>query len=55
MCHLVTHYDLLDLEPTYIEGVQPGDDLQTLFGDYDRLRRWWPFFWGAFASTSDLE
>jgi predicted transcriptional regulator len=55
MCHLITHYDLPDLETTYIEGVRPGDDIEALFDEYDRLRRWWPFLWGAFASSDELD
>ena len=55
MCHLITHYDLPDLETTYIEGVRPGDDIEALFDEHDRLRRWWPFIWGAFADSDELE
>jgi hypothetical protein len=55
MCHLITHYDLPDLETTYIEGVRPGDDIEALFDEYDPLRRWWPFLWGAFASSDELD
>jgi hypothetical protein len=55
MCHLTTHYDLPDLETTYIEGIRPGDDIKALFDEHDRLRRWWPFLWGAFADPGELE
>ncbi|MDL0133440.1 plasmid replication protein RepH [Halobacterium salinarum] len=55
MCHLITHYDLPDLETAYLEGIQPGDDIKALFDDHDRLRRWRPFLWGAFADSDKLE
>ena len=55
MCHLITHYDLPDLKTAYIEGIRPGDDIKTLFDDHDRLKRWWPFLWGAFADSDELK
>lgn len=55
MCHLITHYNLPELETAYFDGIQPGDDIRAIVTDHDRLRRWWPFLWGAFADSDDLE
>jgi hypothetical protein len=55
MCHLITHYDLPHLKTAYIEGIRPGDDIKSLFDDHDRLKRWWPFLWGAFADSDELK
>ena len=55
MCHLTTHYELPKLKDAYLDGIDPGDDISDLFSDHNRLRRWWPFIWAAFADSDELK
>ena len=58
LCHLITHYDLPELEDVYMSGlcpISPDDDIQALFTRHDRLSRWWAFLWGAYADESELK
>ena len=55
MCHLSTYYDQPALEEAYLEGIQPEDDIEAIFKQHPRLRRWWPFLWGAFADEVVLK